>query len=290
MVGILSKAKEVRERLYPILKESAFLDRGVLTPEEFIQAGDELCQKCPTWQWSSGDPCNKKKYLPNNKQFLITNNVPCPERAKAVESSVDASILAEIEGDEWVTATTIHDSTRADEEEEEIFGLSEKEEDPQLDDLEDSTIIDHDEATVAPGGGKKQIDNTRNKAESDNILKTRTYDLSITYDKYWQTPRMWLFGYDEQARPLTQTQVFEDIVLDYARRTVTFESHPHLSGAPHASIHPCKHPAAMKRIIDNYLKSDQPPRPDQALFLFLKFISSVVPTIRYDFTLDVQLS
>jgi len=29
------------------------------------------------------------------------------------------------------------------------------------------------------------------------ILQTRTYDLNITYDKYYQTPRLWLFGYDE---------------------------------------------------------------------------------------------
>jgi ubiquitin-like-conjugating enzyme ATG3 len=38
--------------------------------------------------------------------------------------------------------------------------------------------------------------------EDDNILKTRTYDLSITYDKYYQTPRMWLFGYDEVCRAM----------------------------------------------------------------------------------------
>jgi len=31
----------------------------------------------------------------------------------------------------------------------------------------------------------------------DFILQTRTYDLYITYDKYYQTPRLWLFGYDE---------------------------------------------------------------------------------------------
>lgn len=29
------------------------------------------------------------------------------------------------------------------------------------------------------------------------IVKTRTYDLHITYDKYYQTPRLWIFGYDE---------------------------------------------------------------------------------------------
>jgi len=30
------------------------------------------------------------------------------------------------------------------------------------------------------------------------VVKTRTYDLSITYDKYYQTPRVWLFGYSER--------------------------------------------------------------------------------------------
>lgn len=30
-----------------------------------------------------------------------------------------------------------------------------------------------------------------------DIVSTRTYDLSVTYDTYFQTPRLWLFGYDE---------------------------------------------------------------------------------------------
>lgn len=30
-----------------------------------------------------------------------------------------------------------------------------------------------------------------------NIVETRTYDLFITYDKYYQTPRLWLSGYNE---------------------------------------------------------------------------------------------
>lgn len=33
--------------------------------------------------------------------------------------------------------------------------------------------------------------------EDGEIVRTRTYDLHITYDKYYQTPRLWLFGYDE---------------------------------------------------------------------------------------------
>ena len=33
-----------------------------------------------------------------------------------------------------------------------------------------------------------------------NLLQVRTYDVMITYDKYYQTPRIWLIGYDE-VRP-----------------------------------------------------------------------------------------
>ena len=29
------------------------------------------------------------------------------------------------------------------------------------------------------------------------IIQTRTYDLNITYDKYYQTPRLWVSGHDE---------------------------------------------------------------------------------------------
>lgn len=41
----------VREYLTPVLKESSFEDKGLLTPEEFVKAGDLLVYKCPTWRW-----------------------------------------------------------------------------------------------------------------------------------------------------------------------------------------------------------------------------------------------
>lgn len=84
---------------------------------------------------------------------------------------------------------------------------------------------------------------------SDKVLQVRTYDVFITYDKYYQTPRMWLFGYDEEKRPLTTTQVFEDVSQDYVKKTVTIEPHTHLS-LNLASIHPCKHAEVMKKIIE----------------------------------------
>lgn len=62
------------------------------------------------------------------------------------------------------------------------------------------------------------------------ILATRTYDLNITYDKYYQTPRLWLSGYDEKQKPLTINEMYEDISQDHAKKTVTMEYHPHIPG------------------------------------------------------------
>jgi hypothetical protein len=41
----------VREYLTPVLTESSFESKGLLTPEEFVKAGDLLVYKCPTWRW-----------------------------------------------------------------------------------------------------------------------------------------------------------------------------------------------------------------------------------------------
>jgi ubiquitin-like-conjugating enzyme ATG3 len=75
---------------------------------------------------------------------------------------------------------------------------------------------------------------------------------------------------------------------------VTVETHPFL-GIAHASIHPCKHAHVMKRIVDQMTSYDGSGdgKPGlgahqvdvkQYMFIFLKFISSVIPTIEYDFT------
>ena len=41
----------------------------------------------------------------------------------------------------------------------------------------------------------------------------------------------------------------------------------------------------MKRIVENLVAGGSEPKIDQYIFIFLKFIGSVVPTIEYDYTM-----
>lgn len=107
-------------------------------------------------------------------------------------------------------------------------------------------ITEDDDATAAPVPSNTAQSSS---APGANLVAVRTYDCLITYDKYYQTPRMWLVGYDESGSPLRPAQIFEDISSDYAQKTVTVEPFPH---APLStpSIHPCKHASVMRKVIE----------------------------------------
>ncbi|KXN93345.1 Autophagy-related protein 3 [Leucoagaricus sp. SymC.cos] len=132
---------------------------------------------------------------------------------------------------------------------------------PDLDDIPDmeEDLEDEDEATAAPKskpttsvtttstgmGNASQIEPAK-----DNLLQVRTYDVMISYDKYYQTPRVWLIGYDENRTPLTPQQIFQDISADHAHKTVTIEQFIHSASLQAASVHPCKHASVMKKVIE----------------------------------------
>lgn len=116
------------------------------------------------------------------------------------------------------------------------------------------------------------------------IVSTRTYDLNITYDNYYRTPRLWLYGYDENRQPLSMEAMYEDISQDHAKKTVTMEAHPHLPGPPMASVHPCRHAEVMKKIIQTVTEGGGELGVHMYLIVFLKFVQAVIPTIEYDYT------
>ncbi|XP_042419525.1 autophagy-related protein 3-like [Zingiber officinale] len=289
---------------------SAFKEKGVLSVSEFVIAGDNLVAKCPTWSWEAGEQSKRKSYLPANKQYLITRNVPCLRRASSVEEEYDAAggefLLGgdddDDDNDGWLATHGMPKGTKSVDDEvlpsmesldirkegaiksiPSYFGGEEEDDIPDMADYKDSeNFIEADPATL------QSTYLVATEPEDDNILRTRTYDISITYDKYYQTPRVWLTGYDERRCPLQPELVFEDVSQDHARKTVTIEDHPHMPGK-HASVHPCRHGAVMKKIIDVLISRGVEPEVDKYLFLFLKFIASVVPTIEYDYTMDFDL-
>ncbi|PVU87532.1 hypothetical protein BB559_005993 [Furculomyces boomerangus] len=260
----------VREYLNPILKNSKFKETGVLTPEEFVAAGDYLVYKCPTWRWESGIKGKFKDYLPKDKQFLITRNIPCLKRVNQLEQGAESEMA---DGD-WISTYANHVPETANEimEIEEVADVEDEIDD--IPDIDDYCQIESDGEEQKP-------------KHNPNILRTRTYDISITYDKYYQTPRVWLSGYGEDGAPLRPKDIFDDISQEHARKTVTIEPHPHMN-IQLASIHPCKHANVMKKIIERSVTGNREVRVDQYLIIFLKFISTVLPTIEYDYTMSSE--
>eukprot|EP00246_Nothoceros_aenigmaticus_P003851 TRINITY_DN15064_c0_g1_i1.p1 TRINITY_DN15064_c0_g1~~TRINITY_DN15064_c0_g1_i1.p1 ORF type:complete len:316 (+),score=48.66 TRINITY_DN15064_c0_g1_i1:66-1013(+) len=296
------------ERITAPRSVSAFKEKGVLTPDEFVQAGDNLVAKCPTWAWESGDLSKRRSYLPGDKQFLITRNVPCFRRAASVEEEYEAAggeVLIDNDDDDGWLATHGAPSGSQGEvdnvpsmdtdsgvekiQRHEINVISTYATIDDNDDVPD--MADYDEANNVVMADEATLQPTyliAHEPDDDNILRTRTYDVSITYDQYYQTPRVWLTGYDEDHMLLHAELVLEDVSQDHARKTVTIEDHPHLTGK-HASVHPCRHGAVMKKIIDVLMSRGVDPEVDKYLFLFLKFVASVIPTIEYDYTVDFDL-
>jgi len=292
--------------------------------------------KCPTWNWHGSDSARRRSILPKDKQFLITRNgiiiishrdgflntiVPCLKRiseavADIIHSNVSSSTNDDDDNSEftWVTAalTANEESLTVDITEETSSNLEsvmrmtdlcidgdDDNNNVELEDIPDMETFHDTNNVVNPIDPSEYIapkGKPDDSGNSNNILKTRTYDLYITYDKYYQTPRLWLAGYDEHGAPLAPTRIFDDISREHARKTVTIESHPHLEMAM-ASIHPCRHAHVMKRIIEftenHHRENDEGNRSfqvrvDQYLVIFLKFMSTVLPTIDYDYTMSLE--
>jgi len=335
----------------------------VLTPAEFVKAGDELVAKNGSWKWEAGLAAYRKKYLPDDKQYLVTRKVPSLRRANtyaladAKESVVETG---ELESEGWlethvgtglkklgVEAQEIDGDKKTKEVVEEVGDLSiedgakpkepvsQPEEDvPEIGEIgdggelleaqeEDAGTLKATTSSSSSGSSSKGKDGKdpmfHVEEPEDTFVRTRTYDVSITYDKFYRTPRVFLFGYNEHQEPLTPDEIMEDISADHANKTVTVEPHPH-TGVSQASIHPCRHASVMKRLVDQLAlaakeragdKKVPAPTSDKAktkrksssevapvveddritvnqyIFLFLKFISSVIPTIDYDYTAAV---
>jgi len=297
--------------------ESTFMKTGQLTPAEFVAAGDYLVENYMSWQWVAGEEGKQRKDLPADKQYLQTRDVPClPHPSSAVLG--EERIVEDEDGDGWVEAGGGDDFGGGAEDgggpavgggggggDDDVPEVGEdgttvtsgggaaaapavEEDDDDGDDDSDVPSLDefdYDEAAVADDDPASMPAQPADAAAKDeNVVKTRTYDISVTYDAHYSTPRVWLFGYDSAKNPLKDTEWQSDFSQEHLHKTVTHESHPH-EGYSCPSIHPCKHAAAMLKMIELTV-GDTDAVLDVALYMliFLKFIQSIIPNIEYDYT------
>jgi len=202
-------------------------------------------------------------------------------------ASEQEKLIDDGEDDGWVD--THHFAEKSAEEKVSEMTLEEKVED-KADSDSDEEAVDMEEF-VESGmlEDAATVDVKKESTSGGEIVPTRTYDLNITYDKYYQTPRLWLFGYDEKRKPLTVEEMYEDFSADHANKTITIEAHPHLPGPPQASVHPCRHAQVMKKLIDQITEGGGELGVHMYLIVFLKFVQAIIPTIEYDFTQNFAL-
>lgn len=153
-----------------------------------------------------------------------------------------------------------------------------------------------------------------------NDPKIRYYDLYIAYSTSYRVPKMYIVGFNVEGKPLTSKEMFEDITTEYRDKTVTIEKLPFFkTTVTSVSIHPCKHANVMKILLEKVRlvkkrRREQIKKQEQTLFksndndvddwedlhddmvdtlhvdqylvVFLKFITSITPSIEHDYTME----
>ncbi|KAM3130036.1 hypothetical protein pb186bvf_017834 [Paramecium bursaria] len=211
-------------------KPQDFYEKGWLTPEQFIEAGDQLTMM--GWQW---------KKVAGKKD----SNPPHPDKM-FLQANATSSIRIK-------------------------------------------DFIQNDFNNQMNEEGYACVDMGTKQEKALQSGETRIYTVTITYDRKYHCPRLWLSGVvQDTGLPLKQQDVFDDIMSVYQNETVTIEEHPFLNHTQ-VTIHPCNHSTTMKAFIDKAKDNGTNLQPIQALFIFLKFMQSVMPTIIYDTTVDINL-
>ena len=258
--NLFESYKNIAGKVMPTLKESNFSETGMLTPDEFIKAGDYLVKNYSNWSWYKlrGNSKKNVNYLPEGKQMLVNNNIICNKNKNIV-----------IEEDEF----GLNNITKDYEEE-----LNDKEEDESDDDcgeydLSEFELTDNVIEDVAAVNVKPKKEKRENK-----------YNISITYDNYFRTPRLWLMGFNSYNMPLSHEKMLKDISIEHSKITVTVEEHPYYSDMYYISVHPCKHGHVMKRLIEEEKKNKKDIQVFEYFIYFLKFVSTIIPNLDFDRT------
>lgn len=245
-----SKLSSLREYLTPIKHTSDFTTTGEISPEEFVEAGDFLVYKFPTWQWSSAPDKLKKDFLPPDKQYLITKHVSSYQRAVTylgIKTDLDED-EEELE-DGWVKSHRINNDTsklRTDTQEantDKSTGLDGNNDGNDANEINDIDELIDENAEEQSSDDENDFEELVEANANSNLRK---YDMYITYSTSYRVPKMYLVGFNSNGIPLLPKQMFEDISSDYRDKTATIETLPVSYNTMSVSIHPCKHSSVMK--------------------------------------------
>ena len=255
--------------------KSSFNDTGKLTPKEFVAAGDYLNSNFPSWKWCKGT--TKRSGLPTDKQYLVAHGVPC-----IPEELFNSSQITEDWGDipdivEDIKSLNLNSIELNDSFEGYIPDEPIRQSNTERHELDDDDIQSLNELNVE--------DDDDLVSDESAVIDTRVYDIYITYDNYYATPRVWLFGYDEDGAPLKGAEWQRDFSKQHVNKTVTFEGFPHENFSC-ATVHPCNHATAMLSVINTVKCGNKKLKVDVKLYLmiFLKIIQTIIPNIEFDFT------
>ena len=288
--------QDVVSRIKPTMKESKFYEEGKLTPEEYVLAGDYLVKKCPTWKWCSAKKEYYNKSLPEDKQYLLTRVRSKLRASDYLKNNNTKETI--IEGD-WVDAD-LENKPKAEGKKNDGIDLDALEEKgKQKVEVAENKNNDDDDFVIEGDEEPKQEekkadefeivdeDDCKENKDEAGVVKTREYEVTVTYDFYYCVPRMWLMGYNEKGNPLTDEEMKEDVMPEYRNKTCTIEPQT-FTGIRSISVHPCRHSLLLKKMIKDFQNSGKKLEVEQSILLFLKFLQSVVPTVQYDFTMDIS--
>jgi ubiquitin-like-conjugating enzyme ATG3 len=218
--------------------------------DELLAEGDEDDSD----QWVATHLSSKGTMRPyiaafvSNKSWIVLLWPPGAEGERSRRDAEDIPDIPDIEGQHSaesglegkVGGLHIQDSHH------DVSAVPDVDDIPDIDDEDDDYgVTEPEDEAVAATTSHAQVKDARG-----NTLSVRTYDCYITYDKFYQTPRLWLSGLSPSRQPLTKDDVFQDVAADYAQKTVTFEPFPHRENSYMASVHPCKHANVMKKVIE----------------------------------------
>lgn len=260
--------------------------------------------KFPTWEWGRASSKQRKEFLPEDKQFLVTRHVPSYQRAASYlgEKCTLEEEEEEIEGEDgWVKSHRINLGGEDKKQEKE----SERGKEEEVQDIDE--FIDES----AEQSDRRDEHDFEELVESGSDSNLRRYDMYIMYSTSYRVPKVYLVGFSSSGIPLLPEQMFEDITADYKDKTATIENLPVAFNTIAVSIHPCKHASVMRTLMAHSLskrpkateaetetgaspnvsdatgsQEEEEIRVDQYMVTFLKFIASVTPGIEYDYTMD----